>query len=498
MGKLHIVKRAAALLLLMLLFAGMLVPATHAFVRAQTAQVVNRFMPQEIALSDLVVSKKLEHPLGAGYKIPDNITFDFEVALGSYYSEYVFETTDGGTVTADKRGVLSLNLRPGQAIGIEGIDAGTVATVRELPTDLPGFSVKDGISTTTATVNTEHAAIAEITNVYKPKKADNCITLQGTKSLVGREWKEGDSFTVRLEMLDGEQWKTLGDRVIRYDAKNPDFAQFDFTDLLNAISFKRAGKYQFRLSELKGTDAGLAYDQTVHTLTALVGDETMDGQLEIQSIEVSDGVEARYDAAQDRFLVEAGFTNTYQPAEDISVSVTVNKVVKVTGVGAMAPSDFTFVLRNEGDGSEHKAITDAEGLASFDLIFTDADAGKTFTYTLFEYNDGKEHVTYSDVVYELVIEVYHNEAHQLEALITQNGMSVDEVVAEFENIYHYEPPAEPDPPADPEPPAKPEPGDPDTGDHRNDHLVLWVMIISGIALILAVAVGLISRKRKSK
>ena len=47
-------------------------------------------------------------------------------------------------------------------------------------------------------------------------------------------------------------------------------------------------------------------------------------------------------------------------------------------------------------------------------------------------------------------------------------------------------------------PAKPDPGDPDTGDHSNYHLVLWVMIISGVALMLAIAVGLILRKRKSK
>ncbi|MBQ7089596.1 MAG: hypothetical protein IJN82_00590, partial [Clostridia bacterium] len=223
MGKLHIVKRAAALLLSLLMLLGMYVNTSVAYVNAETPSLVNTFSPFKTALSDLVVSKKLEHPLGEDYEIPENITFDFEVDLGRSYADFTFDTTEETTVTADKNGVLSLTLKPGQSIGIEGIEVGTTATVTELPTELPGFSVKNDQKTVTATVNEQQAAIAEITNVYTPKSAKGGIVLAGEKLLTGRDWKDGDRFTVLLEMQEGEEWKNVAVREIVYDSENPAF-----------------------------------------------------------------------------------------------------------------------------------------------------------------------------------------------------------------------------------------------------------------------------------
>ena len=57
--------------------------------------LVNTFKPLQNITSDLVISKTVEHPLGEGYAIPDNIAFDFEVNLGKDYAGSRLTTTNG-------------------------------------------------------------------------------------------------------------------------------------------------------------------------------------------------------------------------------------------------------------------------------------------------------------------------------------------------------------------------------------------------------------------
>ena len=58
------------------------VNTTFGFVVAKTDTLVNYFVPVEKLVNSLIISKTVEHPLGEGYVIPENISFDFKVDLG--------------------------------------------------------------------------------------------------------------------------------------------------------------------------------------------------------------------------------------------------------------------------------------------------------------------------------------------------------------------------------------------------------------------------------
>ena len=69
------------------------------------------------------------------------------------------------------------------------------------------------------------------------------------------------------------------------------------------------------------------------------------------------------------------------------------------------------------------------------LTNTSADAGKTYTYRLYEINDGRESVTYSTAVHTIDIALSIDADNRIIATLTQNGKPVEQVTAHFENIY---------------------------------------------------------------
>ena len=111
----------------------------------------------------------------------------------------------------------------------------------------------------------EDAQTATFTNVYRAAPARVKIT--AIKTLVGRDLKDGE-FTFALT---GE-----GDAAdISRTAKNDARGNVSFDEL----TFEAPGTYTFRISEVKGTEEGMTYDEGAYTVTVTVVDNGK-GQLE--------------------------------------------------------------------------------------------------------------------------------------------------------------------------------------------------------------------------
>ncbi len=432
--------KGLTLILSLALILTIAVQTTMAFIVADTPTVTNTFKPFDAIVNDLLIRKTVEHPFGADYVIPENISFDFKVDLGTLYAKTTISTT-AGELVADENGVITVNAKPGSTVGIVGIDEGTRVTVTELQ-KLPGFTVKDGVETQEVTVSADGTVNVDFINVYAPDKVlPTNINVTGSKVLEGREWQEGDTFTFLLEYDNGSgEWKSLGERSVTYDAENDSFSRFDFTEALAQIEFETIGKYAFRMSEVKGELDRVDYDETVNYFNVIVTDTDMDGKLEIGGVTASQN--ATVTEADGEYTVDVLFNNTFIPVpEDITVEITVKKTVVSTGSETISPENFEFILKDLTTGETITVKSDENGLADLNLLFTEADAGKTFTYTLSEVKGDIVGVTYDETVYEIEITVTLTEDNRLIATVTCDGEEVDDLIAEFENSFEAPPPA---------------------------------------------------------
>ncbi len=464
--------RRLALLFSLIMLITSTVNTTYGYIVTQTDSLINTFTPGQTLVNGLHISKTVEHPLGEGYVIPDNISFDFQVNLGSLYANTTIKTTVGNIV-ADENGTITVSIKPGKSVDIEDIDEGTKVTVTEVQKDGSGFTVKDG-AVKEATVSADGSVTIDFVNNYTPANVQpTIVTVSGTKVLGGREWQTGDTFSFLLEQDTGNgNWVSLGTKTITYDAENADFNKFDFSDLVQALTFDTVGTYAFRISEVVGNLENVDYDKTVNSFTIKVGDADMDGKLEVQDVTGAQNAAVTKDDEAGKYNVVVTFNNTFVPPvvpdpDDIAVTITVNKTVKNTGTQALGPNGFEFVLENVATGEKTALETDNDGKAIFNLPFTAADIGKTYNYTLSETNEGKQGVTYDAVVYNIQVAIALGEDNKLIATVTRNGTAVENCVAEFENTFHTE--QEPSPP---------------TGDNSNSTFWFIMMIISGTACVV--------------
>lgn len=437
--------RKLAILMSLVMLITSTVNTTYGFIVMSTDPITNIFMPDDIKVTGLTISKAVEHPFGKNYKIPDNISFDFKVELGSYYSNSRLVTTLG-EITADQNGVLNISVKPGASFGIEGLKEGTVVKVTERATAHAGFAVK-GEATKQVTVGTDGTASIEFTNIYTPDavKPDK-ITVSGTKVLEGREWLDGDSFTFVLEQKNGDSWTKLGERTVAYDTKNTAFNQFDFSDVIKTVTFNNIGIYTFRISEVVGDLENIDYDKTVNHFTIKVTDVDMDGKLEINTVAGTEN--ARVTEENGAYAVSVTFNNTFIPPvvtdpDPITVEIGIDKTVDNTGTLKYGLEGFEFVLENIATSEKLAAISDKNGKAMLSLTFTKTDVGKTYTYKLSETDHGLHGMTYDDDVYEITVSVSLSEDNRLIAALTIDGQATQTLKASFINVYHVDDPTPP-------------------------------------------------------
>lgn len=171
--------------------------------------------------------------------------------------------------------------------------------------------------------------------------------------------------------------------------------------------------------------------------------------------------------------------NTFVPPEGLNnetaVKVDIVKTVINTvpeDVEGIGPDGFTFVLENMADGVKQQAVSDFQGKASFEIPYTGVDAGTHFCYNVYELNDGAENVTYSEIVYEIQVDIEMNDENKPVAKVKLDGKDTTSCTLKFENLYTI---AEP----------------PDTGDSSHVAVYAAVMVLCAAGMLLMV------RKKKT-
>lgn len=449
------------------------VNTTFGFVVAKTDTLVNYFVPVEKLVNSLIISKTVEHPLGEGYVIPENISFDFKVDLGEYYAETTLKTSIGELKT-DKNGSVVLSVKPNRQVTVEGLETETKVTVTEINNNTPGFSVKNGESKKEIIISDGAQMKADFINLYTPSAvAPTNVTLTGSKTLSGRPWQEGDEFTFLLEQNMSGVWTELGKETVSYKEGESDFNKFDFTEYLQKLSFSKTGEYQFRVSEVKGNLQNVDYDQTVNTFVIKVTDRDMDGKLEIGNVESSQN--AATVTTDNGFAIDVAFNNTFIPPlvpDDVSVRISVNKTVENKGEYKRSAEGFEFILEDKfGDKASFKS--DENGLGAEYITVSESDIGEVLEYKVYEKNTGEKGVTYDTKVYTLRVAVSLNEDNTLKTDITVDGENVTEVSLDFKNVCDLD-----------------KPSGPATGDNR----IIWWMLLAAFSFISCVTLIIAEHK----
>lgn len=273
-------------------------------------------------------------------------------------------------------------------------------------------------------VVTEDGALAAFTNTYGTATEGRDVSTAGlfTKTLEGRDWAEGDSFQFTLTgeggapmpegSADGSKTVSVtaaagtkaGDRVafdfgsIRYtldDIKDAEFAEVGGKRV-------RAKTFTYTVREVRPDNgsviAGVAYDGHVATMTVTVTDDGS-GNLTATTPAIAE--------------VSGGdFVNTYTTELEYSARAGV-RLSKTLSGRAMEAGQFAFTvtadaetaaklgLKTDKDAYAVAAADDGKadlvdligGAAESDVKFTDADAGKTYRFTVTETKLGGEGYT---------------------------------------------------------------------------------------------------------
>lgn len=347
--------------------------------------------------------------------------FGFTVALTDGDGEPVSGTFGKGehAVTfAD--GKVAFKLKDGEEKTVAGLPVGARYTVAEDAAEGYTTAVNGADGSKAEGAVTEDGATVAFTNTYGTAAEGRDVSTAGlfTKTLKGRDWAEGDSFQFALAGEDGAPMpegsadgsKTVsvtaagtkaGDRVafdfgpIRYtldDIKDAEFAEVGGKRV-------RAKTFTYTAREVRPDDgsaiAGVAYDGHVATMTVTVTDDGS-GNLAATTPAIAE--------------VSGGdFVNTYTTELDYSARAGVRLSKTLCG-RAMEAGQFAFTvtadaetaaklgLKTDKDAYAVAAADDGAadlvdligGTAGSDVKFTDADAGKTYSFTVTETNLGGE------------------------------------------------------------------------------------------------------------
>ncbi len=305
--------------------------------------------------------------------------------------------------------------------------------------------------------------------VYDHKVYDVVVTVTADE--------DGDSFQATVEyFLDGKsvyeavfENKTRKEATLvlnalkTMDGKAPEAGKFTFelrdsdNNLISSaandenglitfdkVTFSELGWQRFTVSEVKGDDVKVVYDDIVYYLDVYTEISHLSEYYLLDAIvklPAEDGkpetVYARVSGSQITIGAENNiiFENVTREFDDVSVTIDIDKTVNNVGDKEIGKEGFEFIL-SENDDVIAEAVSDENGKAKFDLTFTCEDIGKTFTYTVTEKNTGLENVTYDETVYTYVISISVDENNNLVATVTKDG-ETENLVAEFTNVYTY-------------------------------------------------------------
>ena len=371
--------------------------------------------PGEFSVTDQITATKSL----TGRDLKDG-EFSFELVEGEDEDAKVVAT---GTNAAD--GKITMN-------AVKYTEAGKHAyTLREIKggTTSKGITYSDAkytIETTITdngdgTLKAEHvlkdATAATFKNTYSVTPLDAELDFDLSKAIDGRDWTDSDEFSFTITAAEGTPLPDPATVTVnKHDAKDG-IAAVKF----GKIRYTAAGTYTYEIRENAGNAAGMAYDGHVATAEVTVTEDG-EGKLTANVTKKENGrftntyrTELNYTAAgglklskslSGRPMTEGQFTFTVTPADEASANAL-----------GLLPGANNF----KSPATAEATVGLIDILAGHEVKFTQADADKTFTYTVAEKNDGKPGYTYDDAVRTVTIAVADDGAGTLTATTTVSG-----------------------------------------------------------------------------
>ncbi|NLC26780.1 MAG: hypothetical protein GX777_09205, partial [Fastidiosipila sp.] len=358
------------------------------------------------------------------------ITFD---KAGDYY--YIIEELPGnvGGVVYDKNAIIvKVGVAYNDASGqLEATIKGYHRTVLG-ENGLPDEALSDNDFIPTGD------ELPTFTNRYTA--APNVAIIEARKVLAGKDLA-ADQFS--FELLDGNG------KLIE-TVKNKTDGHINFAE----ITYYSAGEYNYTIREVKGSAAGITYDETEHKVTVMVTDDGR-GQLHAEVIYKDNKTPT--------------FTNTYKAAAT-SATVTAHKTL--TGK-TLTANQFSFELVDK-DGKVLETVKNkADGSISFTALNFDT-AGEN-SYTIREVKGSESGIIYDKTVHKVTVKVTDDKAGKLQAEVVYaqgkaptftNRFSTEDTGSQI--------PTEPDDGSEPDLPH--------TGEGRSTSALGLALTLAGLAL----------------
>ena len=419
--------------------------AKHELQGADEAKFNNSYKPNpdEFSVSDQITATKVLD----GRDLKDG-EFSFELVEGEGKDVKVVAT---GKNAADG----TITMSP-----VKYDKAGTHAyTLREVKGNAGGITYSDaeyGIETTImdngdGTLEAKHVLkddvkAATFENAYSVTPLDAELDFGLSKAIDGRDWTDADKFSFTITAPEGAPLPDPATvTVSKKDAKDG-IAAIKF----GKIHYTAAGTYKYEIRENAGSAAGMTYDAHVATAEVTVTDNGK-GVLIANVTKKESGrftnkyhTELNYTAAgglklsktlSGRPMTEGQFTFTVTPADEASAN-------------AFGLHEGTNVYKSPAATEGTVGLIDI--LAGHEVKFRQADAGKTFTYTVAEKNDGQPGYTYDSAERTVTIAIADDGAGTLTATTTVSGgpngtpvtvhksgeNKVESALVPFANSYH--------------------------------------------------------------
>lgn len=311
----------------------------------------------------------------------------------------------------------------------------------------------------------------EFINKYSVSPVKNGLSAK--KVLEGRNWADGDSFTVQLTADDGVPMPGgAKSKVATVELTNDQPATF------GDITYRKPGTYTYTISEvIPGSDAradGISYSAAVYTATVVVEDNHA-GALVVKSVKmVQECDDAGVDTKTDVADKVATFTNRYDTHEHSIIIHAQKNLTDNAGTFPLAQNTFDFKLEGVGGYADASAVfsldtvdknmaapmpqgtegntatvgNNADGTVTWPAISytAKADAGRAYVYKFAENPGSVTSMTYDGSVYYAVVRNAEKGAGIQTSIeyykITEDG-SVKQldtnVTPSFTNIYSVDP-----------------------------------------------------------
>ena len=385
----------------------------HELQGANEAKFNNSYKPNpdEFSVTDEIKANKVL--TGRGLKEGE---FSFELVEGGEVVATGTNAADGtitmGAVKYDKPGKHTYTLREANggttSKGVKYSDA--KFTIVTTITD-------NGDGTLKAEHVLKDATAATFKNTYSVTPIDAELDFGLSKAVDGRAWTDSDEFSFTITAAEGTPLPDPATVTVNKKDAKDGIAAINF----GKIRYTAAGTYKYEIRENAGNAAGMTYDGHVATAEVTVT-ENGEGVLTANVTKKESG----------------RFTNTYRTELDYAAAGGL-KLSKTLSGRPMTEGQFTFTVTPADEASAialglheganvYKSPATAEAtvglidiLAGHEVKFTQADAGKTFTYTVAEKNDGQPGYTYDDAERTVTIAIADDGAGTLTATTTVTG-----------------------------------------------------------------------------